>query len=382
MFSRKVRNHINMKIAVFYNLAFSGAKRSVLEHVKGLKDLGHKVDVYTLDHDPDIFDPGKIADNEYRYKYRRRTINVLFLKRILSDLSDFSLLKLLHRKIAEDIDSRGYDISLIHTDYLTQAPYVLRFLKTKNVYFCLEPLKMVYEYGLRISDSLSFQNKIYEAINRYVRKKIDRENARPSDFSIAISCFGRELMIQAFDLYPKVSYLGVNTEKFKNLNISKKNQILFIGQKLKLNGYEYALEAIKLIPEKIRPELKVISISKNKNERLSDEEIVRLYNESLITIALSNLDTFGLVALESLACEVPVIAFNVAGYRETIMDGKTGYLVDFEPKEIADKIRILIQNPKLQSKMGKAGRKWVEERWTWKKQIKNLEELLTRFVKG
>ena len=371
-----------MRIAVFYNLTFSGAKRTVLEHVRGLKDLGHKVDVYTLDNEHDIFDPGKIADNEYRYKYRRRTINVLFSKRILSDLSDFNLLKSFHRKIAEDIDSRGYDIALIHTDYLTQAPFVLRFLNTKNVYFCLEPLKMVYEYGLRIQDNLPFQNKIYESWNRFVRKKIDRENARASDFSTAISYFGRELMIQAFDLYPKVSYLGVNPEKFRNLNIPKKNQILFIGQELKLNGYEYALNALEAIPENTRPELKVASISKNKNDRLCDENIIKLYNESLITLSLSNFDTFGLVVLESLACEVPVIAFNVGGYKETMIDKKTGYLVDFDPKEIADKIKMLIQNPKLRSKMGKAGRKWVEDKWTWKRQIKNLEALLISQVKG
>jgi len=368
-----------MKIAVFYNLPFSGAKRTVQEHVKGLKALGHSVDVYTLDMEYDIFDPGKIANNEYKYEYRQKIVNIPFLGRIVKDLSDFILLKSLHKKIAQDIDSKGYDIVLVHIDKITQAPFVLRFLKTKNVYFCLEPLKIVYEYGLRISDDFSFPNKIYEAYNRYVRKKIDRENARASDFSTAISYFGRELMIQAFDLYPKISYPGVNTKQFKNLHIPKKNQVLFVGQKLKLNGYEYALEAIKLIPEKIRPELKILSISKDSKERLSDEGIVKLYNESLITLSLSNFDTFGLVALESLACEVPVIAFNVAGYRETMIDGKTGYLVDFSASLIAKKIIELIKNAQLRNKMGKAGRKWVEKQWTWEKQIKNLEVLLMRY---
>lgn len=369
-----------MKIAVFYNLVFSGAKRTVSEHVKGLKALGHTVDVYTLDREYDIFDPGKNADSEYRYKYQQKIVHLPFLRHMVKDLSDFSLLKSIHRKIAQDIDNKKYDIALIHTDKFTQAPFVLRFLKTKNVYFCLEPLKMVYEYGLRIPDSLSLLNKAYEACNRYMRKKIDRENARASDFTLTISYFGRELMIQAFDLYPKISYLGVHTEQFKNLHISKKNQILFIGQKLKINGYEYALEAIKLIPEKIRPELKMLSISNNKNERLSDKEIVKLYNESLITLSLSNFDTFGLVALESLACEVPVVAFNVAGYRETMIDGKTGHLVDFSAEEIADKIIKLLRNPELRNKMGKAGRKWVEKQWTWEKQIKDLEALLTYFA--
>lgn len=369
-----------MKIAVFYNLPFSGAKRTVLEHVKGLRALGHIVDVYTINGEHDIFDPGSIANNEYRYKYQQKIVNIPFLKCVVRDLSDFILLKALHRKIAQDIDSRGYDIALIHTDKFTQAPFILHFLKTKNVYFCLEPLKIAYEYGLRISSDFSFPNKIYEAYNRYVRKKIDRENARAAQSSIAISYFGRELMIQAFDLYPQIAHLGVNTRQFKNLHISKKNQVLFIGQKLKLNGYEYALKAIKLIPEKIRPELKILSISRDIHERLSDEEIIKLYNESLIVLSLSNFDTFGLVALESLACEVPVIAFNTAGYRETMVNGKTGYLVDFNSQEIADKAIVLIKDQKLLDEMGKFGRKRIEEEWTWDKSVDALEKMLINLI--
>lgn len=369
-----------MKIAVYYNLPFSGAKRTVFEHVKGLRALGHTVDVYTLDEGGDIFDPVRIASKEYKYKYRQIVINIPFIKRFIRDLSDFIKLKSIQKKIAKDIDKGRYNIVLIYTDKLTQAPFILSFIRTTNVYFCLEPLKMVYEYGLRAPDNISFFNKIYEAWNRYVRKKIDRENARASDFSISISYFGRELMIQAFDMYPKISYLGVDTEQFKNLNIPKKNQILFVGQKLKLNGYEYALEAIKLIPKKIRPKLKALSISKNGKDRLSEEEIVKLYNESLVTLSLSNFDTFGLVALESLACEVPVIAFNVAGCRETMIDGKTGYLVDFAALEIANKIIKLIKNPELRIKMGRLGREWVEEKWMWEKQVKNLESILINYA--
>lgn len=367
-----------MKIAVFYNLPFSGAKRTVFEHAKGLNSLGHTVDVYTLDQEHDIFDPGSISKHEYRYKYRQKIIPLPFLRHFTQDLSDFYLLKMIHKKIAHDIDSRQYDIALIHTDQLTQAPYVLRFLKTKKVYFCLEPLKIAYEYGLKISDNFSILNKTYEAWNRYMRKRIDRENAMAADKTLTISYFGRELMIQAFDLYPGISYLGVNVKQFKNLRLSKKNQVLFIGQKLKMNGFDYAQEALNLIPKKIRPDLKVLSISKNKKERLTDSEIIKLYNESKITLSLSNLDTFGLVALESLACEVPVIAFNVAGYRETMRNGKTGFLVDFSPEEIAKKIMYLLDKPEKIEQMGKYGRTWVEEAWTWEKQIKRLEEFLTK----
>ncbi len=369
-----------MKIAVYYNLPFSGAKRTVYEHVKGLKALGHTVDVYTLDTDEDIFSPASVSDAAYTYAYKQKIVSLPFLRHLTQDLSDFYLLKNIHKKIAQDIDTREYDLALMQSDRLTQAPFVLRFLKTRKVYFCLEPLKIAYEYGLRFADNHSFLNKAYEAWNRYMRKKIDRENARAADETFAISYFGRELMIQSFDLYPRVSYLGVDTKKFKKLSIKKKHQVLFIGQKLQLNGYEAALKAIKLIPAKMRPELKVLSISKDKSKRLSDADIVKLYNESFLTITLSNLDTFGLVALESLACEVPVIAYNVAGYRETMIDGKTGYLVDFDPQEIADKIQLCLANPQLVQKMGKDGRKWVEAEWQWEQHIKKLEEMLQKCI--
>jgi len=370
-----------MKIAIFYNLTFSGAKRTVFEHARGLRELGHTIDVYTLDEGHDIFDPGSVVDKEYRYAYEQKIINLPLLKKITNDLSDFYLLKSVHKKIAGDIDSKKYDITLIHTDKFTQAPFLLRFLKTKNVYFCLEPLKIAYEYGLRISDNFSFLNKIYEVLNRSIRKKIDRDNARASNSILTISYFGRELMIQAFDLYPKVSYLGVDEKTFKNLEIPKKNQVLFMGQKLKMNGYDYAQEAIRLVPKNIRPELKILPISEDRSESLSNMGIVELYNESLITLSLSNFDTFGLVPLESMAFEVPVIAFNVAGYRETVIDKKTGYLVGFDAKEIANKITLLLKNPQMAQEMGKAGREWIKQKWTWKIQIESLEKLLLAFSK-
>lgn len=368
-----------MKIAVYYNLPFSGAKRAVFEQVKGLKDLGHKIDVYTINKEEDFFDPGLISDKNYTYEYKQKTINLPFVKKITKDLSDYFLLRNLHKKIANDIDKNNYDLVLAQTDHYTQAPYVLRFLKTKKIYVCLEPLKIAYEYGLRIPDNFPIPNKIYETINRAIRKKIDRDNARSSDLTFAISNFGRELMIQAFDLYPKVFYLGVDTKKFRKKKIKKKNQILFIGQKLDMNGYKYAQDAVKQIPKEIRPELKILSLGK-KEERISDEEIVDLYNESLLTLSLSNYDTFGLVPLESMACGVPVIAFNVAAYRETIINNETGFLVDFNASQITEKIIYLLKNEGIREEMGKKGKELMEKEWNWVKRYNEFEKIIKEFI--
>lgn len=364
-----------MKIAIYYNLAYGGAKRAVQEHVRGLRKLGHTVDVYTQDKQKDMFSPGNAANNEYSYTYEPVEVQVPILSRIVSDLQVFFILKDLHRKIAHDIDSRGYDIVLVHTDTYTQSPFILRFLTTKNVYYCLEPLRMVYEYSLRVSEDLNLFNKIYESINRFIRKSIDRVNARAAMNTLAISLFGREYMIHAYNLYPKISYLGVDETKFKPQKVKKKRQVLFVAEKEYIYGYDLAEAAMKLIPEEIRPELKIVFGTK-KSQRITDAELIKMYNESLVTLSLSRYDTFGLVPLESMACGTPVIALNVAGYRETMLHGKTGYLVDFDAKEIADKITLFITNSELSKKMGSNGRKWVEEKWTWDIHIKKLEKIL------
>ncbi len=371
-----------MKIAVFYNIAFSGAKRVVQEHVMGLRSLGHFVDVYTTDSAKDIFSPADKSNNAYLYSIKPIYINFPLLNRFKSDFIDtFLSLRGIHKKIAKDIDKKKYDIVLVHTDISTQAPFLLRYLKTKKVYFCLEPLRNAYEYSLRFKENVIFLKKIYENINRWFRKQIDRTNTLSSDHILALSLFGRERIISAYDLYPNISYLGVNEKLFRPKKTKKKKYIFFVAEKQSIYGYDLAIKAMDLVPKELKPEFKIVSWRKNNSKRLSDEELVDLYNQSLVTLSLSKFDTFGLVPLESMACGVPVIALNVAGYRETVIDNKTGYLVDFDPQAIADKIVYLLTHPEVIESMGKNGREWVKQKWTWESQINNLEKMLNYYLK-
>jgi len=368
-----------MLIAVFYNLPFGGAKRVVREHVKGLKKLGHIVDVYTINQQKDMFDPAEVADSSFDYEFLTSTLDVPILGRVLKDIQIFILLKRTHKKIASDIDKKGYDIALVHTDTYTQSPFVLRYLKTNNVYFCLEPLRIVYEYSLDIPNALQGFNRLYESLTRRIRKQIDRTNARSANHTLAISYFGREYMIHAYNLYPKVSYLGVDEQVFKQQKTKKKNQVLFVAEKEYIYGYDLIQKALELIPKSVRPELNLVFGTK-KSQRITEEELIKVYSESVVTVSLSRYDTFGLVPLESMACSTPVIALNVAGYRETLKDGENGYLVDFDPRDIADRIQYIINYPAEAREMGSRGRSWIESNWTWKKQIKNLENLLEGFT--
>lgn len=77
-------------------------------------------------------------------------------------------------------------------------------------------------------------------------------------------------------------------------------------------------------------------------------------------------EPFGMVALEAMACGVPVIASSVGGLTETVVDGGTG--IHVPPRDagaIALAIRVLADDPELRSRLGEAGRARVTRRYSW-----------------
>jgi glycosyltransferase involved in cell wall biosynthesis len=90
-------------------------------------------------------------------------------------------------------------------------------------------------------------------------------------------------------------------------------------------------------------------------------------------------EPFGLVAPESLACEIPVIATAVGGFQTTIQDGETGYLVKPRcPEELAAATLQLIRNPSLRRNFGQQGRKWVMEHLSPDAHFSQLRSVLQR----
>jgi glycosyltransferase involved in cell wall biosynthesis len=87
-------------------------------------------------------------------------------------------------------------------------------------------------------------------------------------------------------------------------------------------------------------------------------------------------EAFGVCAVEAQATGLPVIATRVGGIPEVIQDGLTGILV--EPRhvdQLTEAIAILIQNPQLRQKMGRAGRRWMEQHYDWAENARMMEDL-------
>ena len=75
---------------------------------------------------------------------------------------------------------------------------------------------------------------------------------------------------------------------------------------------------------------------------------------------------FGLVLAEALGCECAVVTTDLAAMKDIVSDGQTGLVVpERDSKQIAEKVVILLENPELRKKLGRAGRRFVLEHFDW-----------------
>jgi len=95
----------------------------------------------------------------------------------------------------------------------------------------------------------------------------------------------------------------------------------------------------------------------------------------------SELESFGLVALEGMACEVPVIASRVGGVPEVVRDGIDGFLYDVgDTKAMADGCLFILQKPNVREEIGKAGRDRATREFCASKIVLQYEDLYQRTI--
>ena len=194
--------------------------------------------------------------------------------------------------------------------------------------------------------------------------------------------------------------IGINGQKIK------KPLVVMIGRFDRYQkGHQYFIEAAKIIKESL-PNINFLIIggavdSKEEEYRRELEEKVKelkLSNQVIFTgfypdliYLLSNTEAVVIpslyeapsaVALEAMAMKRPVVASNVGGIPEVVIDGETGFLVPPKnPEAIAEKVIFLLKNPQIAKEMGEGGYKRVKENFTQEKLTREYEKLYDNLLK-
>jgi glycosyltransferase involved in cell wall biosynthesis len=87
--------------------------------------------------------------------------------------------------------------------------------------------------------------------------------------------------------------------------------------------------------------------------------------------------------MEAMAAGLPVVGTDVAGTRELVLDGTTGYLVPAKnPQQLAARLQRLLEDPALRVRMGEEGRKRIEQHFSLAVMVRRHEEAYLRFFHG
>jgi glycogen synthase len=115
-------------------------------------------------------------------------------------------------------------------------------------------------------------------------------------------------------------------------------------------------------------------------EMLPKEKVIALYTHAAIFVCPSVYEPFGIINLEAMACETPVVASAVGGIPEVVEHGETGLLVppeaisatEVEPKhpeqfsrDLAAAVNVLLDHPDLRAAMARKARSRVEQKFSW-----------------
>ncbi len=110
--------------------------------------------------------------------------------------------------------------------------------------------------------------------------------------------------------------------------------------------------------------------------RLSHTEITQLQSESAAQVVNSRYEGMPHGVLESFATKTPIIATNIPGTNEAVLDGKTGLLVEVgNDTALAAAIEKIFTNPELCAQLVKGGEEILKEKFSWETHIQRLREM-------
>jgi len=209
---------------------------------------------------------------------------------------------------------------------------------------------------------------------------------------IAVSPSARNSIIKYFKGDIEIIPNGVDMERFcpNHVKISKYNDgkinILFTGRIEKRKGLKYLLHAYAELKPKY-PNTRIIIVGCGpiqkeiqkfvKQHCLEDVHFEGFVPERKLPSYYSTADiycspalfgeSFGIVLLEAMASEVPVVAFNISGFDDVISNMKEGLLVaPRDVHDLAQKLELLIKNPELRKELGRRGLEKARS-YTWNK---------------
>jgi starch synthase len=244
---------------------------------------------------------------------------------------------------------------------------------------------------------------------------IERTAIHDADAIVAVSNGTKVDILKAYpDVDPDrihVIYNGIDLDQYQKTSATDAlikygvdwslPYVLFVGRITRQKGVTHLVDAIRHMPKDTQVVLcagapDTPDIAAEMRQKVEDvgtfnphviwiekmvtkAEAIQLYSHCRVFCCPSVYEPFGIINLEAMACDAPVVASATGGILEVVVDRETGYLVPFDQdpvtkfpsdpekfsRDLAAKINELMADPEKARKMGLAGRRRVVEKFAW-----------------
>jgi starch synthase len=298
---------------------------------------------------------------------------------------------------------QGVDVAHTHTWYASLAGFLAK--KLYNTPFVLtthslEPLRAWKAEQLGTGYAMS--------------SWIERTAILDADAVIAVSNGTKADILRAYPVAPErvhVIYNGIDPAEYRYTSQATAlttygvdpgaPYILFVGRITRQKGVTHLVDAIAHLP----PHTQVVlcagapdtpEIAQEMREKVDEArrnnprviwiektvpraDVIQLYSHARVFCCPSVYEPFGIINLEAMACSAPVVASKIGGIPEVVVDNETGFLVPFDQdpvtgfpvdadkfaKDLAAKLRELLEDEPKCERFGAAGRNRVETTFSW-----------------
>eukprot|EP00088_Acartia_fossae_P016935 TRINITY_DN1954_c0_g1_i4.p1 TRINITY_DN1954_c0_g1~~TRINITY_DN1954_c0_g1_i4.p1 ORF type:complete len:430 (-),score=71.82 TRINITY_DN1954_c0_g1_i4:352-1641(-) len=386
------------------DLGIGGAERLVVDAALALQQRGHQVTILTAHHDP------KHAFEETRDGQLKVISAGDWLPRSLFGRCQalFASIRMMYITLKMML---SINCDIVFLDQVSTPLMLLCMFNYPTLFYCHFP-------DLLLSQNRSFIKSIY----RFPLDWLEEYTTGLADVIFVNSGFTKQVFFKTFrglrKHSPRILYPSLNTRYFDTTRAIKPDAIQAKAKTffLSINRYErkknlaLALKAYAELSESSRNQVTLVMAGgwdhrvaenvehfdeldnlvvklgiRDQVEFLrspSDQEKLWLLRNALTLIYTPDNEHFGIVPLESMYCETPVIAVNSGGPTETVSDGYTGWLREPNSYEFSRAMQGVLDNLKHMDKVGKQGKERVQKNFSFKAFGDQLEEALIYRLTG
>lgn len=246
-----------------------------------------------------------------------------------------SPLRFLAPQIWSSFDFSDYDVVISSCSwYITKGVRVPQ--SSLHVSYVHTPPRYLYGYETSVNWRKHWYIRVYASIVNKVLRQFDYTTAQAVDVLVANSKEVQKRIEKFWRRESVVIYPPVNLGQTQGSAPTRSNYFLTGGRLVAPKHFDVAIEAANALrlplkvfgagPEEVRlremagPTIEFLG-------KVNEEQLVELYTQAKAFIALADDEDFGITPVEAQMCGTPVLAYWGGGYKESVVEGKTGIFV-------------------------------------------------------